>query len=221
MSILIVETNFSSVDTISEDIGGGAKKWYIQGVFAQHSVVNRNRRMYPKDVLNESMDTYINTYLARNQAVGELNHPSDRATIDPERIAIKIEQLHEDGNSYMGKARVLDTPCGKVIQGLLEGGVTMGVSTRAQGDMKQNMQGITEVQKGLRMQCIDAVFSPSAPDAFVQGIMESADFVWDSMNEDVQFVEELKRDIQRTSSRNLQEAKLAAFQKFLNNLRTV
>lgn len=216
MSVLS-ESNFSDVQIISEEISGD-KNWYITGPFAQHSVVNRNRRVYPKGVMNESMDVYIKEYLDRNQAVGELNHPPT-TVINPERIAIKIESLTENGNSYVGKARILNTPCGKVIQGLLEGGVKMGVSTRADGQVKKNSQGIMEVQSGLRMSAIDAVFNPSGPDCFVEGLMEGADFVWDTMIEDVQFVESIRNDILKASSRSLNEAKIEAFQKFMNRLK--
>lgn len=219
MNTLLVETNFSSVQTLTEDVGG-RKQWFIEGVFAQHSVVNRNRRVYPKHVLNESMDSYMNDYLNRGRAIGELEHPDTGAKINMDRIALKIENLREDGNAYMGKARVLNTPCGNVLSGLLEGGVEVGVSTRADGKVKPNSQGIQEVQQGLKMFAIDAVFSPSAPDAFVQGLMEGQSFVWDSMNEDVEFLETLKSDMNRATMRQLQEAKLEAFQKFLNNLRT-
>ena len=213
----LVETNFSEVKSINEDVGG-EKQWYIQGPFAQHSVVNRNRRIYPQEVMSESMTSYRRDFFDRNQAVGELSHPPT-TVINPERVAIKIVEMNEDGNAYMGKAKVLNTPCGKIIQGLLEGGVQIGVSTRADGSVKKNGQGIMEVQTGLRMSAIDAVFSPSGPDCFVQGIMEGADYIWDTMNEDVQFVESIRNDILKASSRNLQEAKLQAFQKFMNRIR--
>lgn len=215
--VILIETNFSDVQTLAESANDG-KNWYITGPFAQHSVVNRNRRIYPKDVMSESMEAYKRDYLSRGQAVGELEHPPT-TKINPERIAIKIESLEEDGNSYMGKARVLNTPCGKIVQGLLEGGVQIGVSTRADGSTRKNSQGIMEVEQGLRMSSVDVVFAPSGPDCFVQGLMEGADFVWDTMVEDVQFVESIKYDILKASSRSLQEAKLQAFQKFMNHLR--
>lgn len=219
MQNFIVESNFGGVETLSEG-EGDSKKLYIHGVFAQHSVVNRNRRIYPKGVMNESMEDYIREYVTNNRAVGELEHPSN-TKINMDRIALKIESLYEDGNSYIGKARVLDTPCGKIIKGLIEGGVQLGVSTRADGSVKKNGSGIMEVQSGLKMAAIDCVTSPSAPDAFVQGIMEGADYIWDTMNEDVQFVESIRNDILKASSRNLQEAKLQAFQKFMNRIRGI
>lgn len=217
MSNLLIETNFSDIQTLAESFNEG-KKWYITGPFAQHSVVNRNRRIYPRDVMSESMESYRKNYLERDQAVGELNHPPTTA-INPERIAIKIESMTEDGNSYIGKARVLDTPCGKIIQNLLEGGVKLGVSTRADGQVKKNSQGIMEVQSGLKMSAVDAVFNPSGPDCFVQGLMEGQVDGWDTMNEDVQFVMSLQEQIKSAKSRDLQEAKLAAMQKFFNHIR--
>lgn len=217
MTNLIVESNFSTIKTLTEG-EGEAKKLYIEGVFAQHSVINRNRRIYPRDVLKESMDHYITEFVEKNRAVGEMEHPPT-TKVNMDRIAIKIESLYEDGNAYIGKARVLNTPCGNILRGLLEGGVQVGVSTRADGQTRKNAQGIMEVQSGLKMSAIDCVTNPSAPDAFVDAMMESADWVWDTMNEDVQFVERLKEDIEKTNIRSLQEAKLQAFQKFMSRIR--
>lgn len=214
---LLVETNYSDIQTLAESVDTG-KSWYITGPFAQHSVVNRNRRIYPKQVMHESIDLYRTNYLSRNQAVGELEHPPT-SKISPERIAIKIEEMTEDGNSFIGRAKVLNTPCGIVVQNLLEGGVQIGVSTRADGQVIKNSSGIMEVQQGLVMSAIDVVFAPSGPDCFVQGLMEGAEYIWDTMNEDVQYVESIKNDILKASSRNLQEAKVEAFRKFMAHLR--
>lgn len=213
MTILLTETNFSTVQTINEEVNG-EKKWFIEGVFAQHSVVNKNRRLYPKEVLQESVLNYQNDFVKTGRAVGELEHPPT-SKINLDRIAVKIENMREDGNAYYGKARVLNTPCGKIVQGLLEGGVQLGVSTRADGEVRKNSQGINEVQTGLRMGAVDVVANPSAPDAFVQGLMEGADFVWDTMDADHEFLQSLKEDFSRVSARELQEAKIKTLRKFV------
>lgn len=216
---LLVEANFNDVEVINESVAeNNGKNWYISGVFAQADVVNRNRRLYPKHVLDESFDAYQRDYVSPKRAVGELTHPAT-TVVNLDRITHIITEMKQDGNSYIGKAKILNTPCGKIVQALLEGGVQLGVSTRANGTVSKNRQGIDEVAPGLSMSAIDIVYSPSAPDAFVTGLMEGADFVWDTSNADHNFVQALKEEFNREYTRQKQEAKFRAFQAFMEHIK--
>lgn len=217
MSILL-ENNFSDVEILAEAAGDGKKAWKIKGVYAQSEVVNKNRRRYPEHVLDESFNAYNEQYVIPGRAVGELSHPNG-TQINLDRITHKIDSVVKDGRNWLGEATILNTPCGNIVVGLLEGGVRIGVSTRADGKVLANTQGINEVQHGLRMAAVDIVYNPSAPDAFVEGLMEGADFIWDSMHEDTQFLESLQTEIQVTPSINLAEAKIEAFRSFLAHIK--
>lgn len=131
MSMNLIEHVFEDTQVITES-RDDQKFWYIEGIFAQANKINRNRRVYPKEVLKESMDEYIKNYVAGSRAIGELSHPQNSG-VNPDRASHLILSLKEDGDNYIGRARVLNTPCGKIVQGLLEGGVKIGVSTRADG----------------------------------------------------------------------------------------
>jgi hypothetical protein len=216
--IILKEQNFSKVNVLSESTDSGSKRWYIEGVFAQADIINGNRRKYPLDVLTESMHTWKENYVDKGRAVGELNHP-DTLKVNPERITQRITELRQDGNSFVGKALILDTPCGKILQGLMEGGVKMGVSTRAGGDTYRDKDGIVIVKEGLSMRAIDNVWDPSAPDAFVDGLMESDQFVWDTMGLDEALMYELTEDIKKAKKKEMVEAKFKAFKKVINNIR--
>lgn len=162
---------------IDEDVNG-KKGTYISGIFMQAEKVNGNGRVYPKSVLEHAVNEYINTQVNKKQALGELNHPS-RSTPDPREAAIIIEELWFEGNDVMGRAKVLDTPNGKIVQSLIEGGWIPGVSSRGLGRVK-SVNGINEVQEGFKLTVgVDVVWGPSAPDAYVKGytVSESAEFV--------------------------------------------
>lgn len=212
----LIEVSSEETQIITES-SNDKKFWYVEGIFAQANKVNRNRRVYPKDILRESMDEYINQSVAKMRAIGELSHPSNN-TLNPDRASHLIMELREDGDNYIGKARILNTPCGKIVQGLLEGGVNIGVSTRAEGKVAKNSQGIDEVQRGLKMTTIDIVLNPSGPDCWVDPLMES-EVTWDNSDPDSIFIMNLKQEILNTSSRNLQEAKLEALRKFVNYIK--
>lgn len=216
---MLVETNFSDVEALSEG-EGPQKQLYITGIFAQGGVVNRNRRIYPSAVLESAMRDYDSNFIMKNRAVGEAEHPTTtKVNLDRISHIIVPGSLVKEGDNYSAKARILNTPCGNIVRGLLEGGVQIGVSTRADGGVKKNSRGIMEVQDGLKMSAIDIVFSPSAPDAFVEGLVENDSFVWDTISEDVEFVESLKSTILETKKENLTEAKIAAFRKFMQHIR--
>lgn len=216
---MLVETNFTEVSTLVEGEGQN-KQLYITGIFAQGGVVNRNRRIYPSGILSEAMDAYNRDFIMKNRAVGEAEHPTTtKVNLDRISHVIVPGSLDRQGDNYSAKARILNTPCGNIVRGLLEGGVQIGVSTRADGQAKKNHQGIMEVQNGLKMAAIDIVFSPSAPDAFVDSLVEGEEFIWNTMCEDTEFLESLKEDVRAAKSRELAEAKVAAFGKFMKHLR--
>lgn len=218
MSIVLTESTFDEVSVITESTESGQKFRYISGIFAQAGVVNKNKRIYPEQVLDESMGNYITEYVSKSRAVGELIHPSS-TTIDLNRISHLITECRKDGKNYVGKARILNTPTGKIAQALLEGGVKLGVSTRADGSVKLNSQGINEVASGLSMKAIDIVFNPSAPDALVDSIMESEMPVIDALSEDMQLVEHIRQTIKSATKADLQRAKLQAFRTVMESLK--
>lgn len=216
---MLTESNWSGIEVLTESSESG-KQLYVEGIFAQGGVVNRNRRIYPSNVLSESMDSYNKQFIMTNRAVGEAEHPSTtKVNLDRISHIIVPNSLIKEGDNYRAKAKILNTPCGNIVKGLLEGGVQIGVSTRADGVVKKNSSGIMEVQSGLKMSAIDIVFAPSAPDAFVNGLMEGEAFVWDTLSEDYEFVQSLKEHVDTAARIDLQEAKLRAFSAFMNKIR--
>lgn len=198
---------------------GGKKDLYIVGPFMQAEQQNRNGRIYRKNILEREVERYNKEYVQTNRALGELGHPNG-PSINLDRVCIKIVELKQSGNDFMGKAKVLGTPMGEIAKNLLESGVQLGVSTRGMGSLKE-VNGIMEVQDDFFLAtAADVVADPSAPDAFVQGIMEGVNWVWDNGIIKAQQVEQVKETIVKASSKNLQEAKIAAFQQYLNFLTT-
>lgn len=217
---MLVEANFSDVETLTESVGdSGKKNWYIRGIMAQGEIINRNRRMYPSDVLAEAMNNYVRDYVNTNRAVGELSHPENHQ-INLDKITHLTESIERNGNDYIGKAKILATPCGKIVEALLEGGVKLGVSTRADGKTKKLNEGYDRVLPGMRMKAIDIVFHPSAQKAMMESLMESDQMIWDTMKEDAELLENIRAGVKMASSRDLQEAKLQAFQKLMEHIRS-
>lgn len=176
--MLLVEQTFEGIESeaITEE-ENGQKQLYIVGVFAQADVQNRNKRIYPDAILQPEIERYIEEKVKTRMALGELDHPEEgRPTIKAERATHLITELHKEGSNYIGKAKILSTPMGNLVRSLLEGGVKVGVSTRGSGKVALNRSGINEVQKGYKMHCIDSVLNPSAPDAFVEHLVESEVF---------------------------------------------
>jgi len=198
---------------------GGKKDLYIVGPFMQAEQANRNGRIYRKNILEREVERYNKEYVNTNRALGELGHPNG-PSINLDRVCIKIVELKQSGNDFMGKAKILGTPMGDIARNLLESGVQLGVSTRGMGSLKE-VNGIMEVQDDFFLAtAADVVADPSAPDAFVQGIMEGVNWVWDNGIIKAQQVEQVKETIVKASGKNLQEAKVAAFQQYLNFLTT-
>lgn len=160
------------------DESTGRKVMYIEGIFLQDTVKNRNGRVYPKQVMAEAVNKYIETYVSTNRAMGELNHPPT-PQVNPERAAHIITSLKEDGNNWIGRAKILNTPMGNLVRNLIEDGVQMGVSSRGLGAVKES-NGANVVQSGYYITAIDEVSDPSAPEAFVNGIMENKEWIFEN-----------------------------------------
>jgi hypothetical protein len=173
---LIAEYTESNVECIVEKAKDGSKKFFIEGVFAQAEQKNRNGRIYPKSVMENAVGKYVDEQVSKNRAVGELNHP-EGPTVNLDKVSHLITDLRFEGNDVVGKASILDTPMGQIVKGLLEGGVNLGVSTRGMGSLEQR-GGATYVKDDFQLSTVDIVQDPSAPGAFVNGIMEGVDWIW-------------------------------------------
>jgi hypothetical protein len=196
----------------------GKKQYFIEGIFMQADIANRNGRMYRSSVLEKEVNRYTNEYVNENRAFGELGHPQG-PNINLERTAIMIKSLVKEGSNFIGKAKVLDTPYGNIVRNLMGEGAKLGVSSRGMGSLKANNQGINEVQDDFHLAtAADVVADPSAPDAFVRGIMEGVEWVWDNGVLRQQKLEQYRDTIKKTSSRNLEEQKLRVFNDFIRSL---
>ena len=215
---LIKEVVESTKLVVEEKLGKG-KTYFIEGVFLQSELQNRNGRMYPEKVMDKEVQRYCEEYIDKNRAYGELGHP-DSPSINLDRVSHMIVSLRKEGTNYIGKAKILDTPMGKIAKGLLDGGANLGVSSRALGSLKTNNEGVQIVQDDFMLStAADIVADPSAPDAFVRGIMESKEWTFVDGKFVEQNIEEVRSFIKKTSSRNLEEAKIRAFQHFLSKIR--
>lgn len=216
----LIREDVHDTKLIIEDKGlGKPKQYFIEGIFLQSEIVNRNRRMYKEDVMDKEVARYIKEAVENNRAYGELGHP-ENPQINLHRVSHMITSLRKEGTNYIGRAKILDTPMGQIARGLLEGGANLGVSSRAMGSLKQNNEGIQIVQDDFMLStAADIVADPSAPDAYVRGIMENKEWIFVDGKFVEQNIEEVKTLIKKTSSRNLEEAKVQAFQRFLSKIR--
>lgn len=214
---LICEVNEQDVQYITEANENGQKDYKIKGVFMQGEIKNRNGRVYPMQVLDEQVKKYNENYVKQNRAYGELGHPSG-PTINLERVSHMITDLSKEGNNYIGEAKIMDTPYGKIVKNLMDEGAKLGVSSRGMGSLKQNGNSQV-VQKDYHLAtAADIVADPSAPDAFVEGIMEGKEWVWDNGVLREAQVNEYKEEITKTSKADLEGAKLKIFTDFLSKL---
>lgn len=212
---LITEVN-ERIQVITEGKGEN-RKHFIEGVFLQAEMKNRNGRVYPIDILENEVDRYNQTFVKQNRAFGELGHP-DGPSINLERVSHMIKDLYREGNNFIGKAKIMDTPYGKIVKNLIDEGAKLGVSSRGLGTL-QEVNGVSTVNSDFKLStAADIVADPSAPDAFVRGIMESREWVYESGVLKAVEIENYKRSIRSVSSRKLEEAKLQAFKDFLNKL---
>ena len=197
---------------------GGTKQYFIEGVFMQSDLKNRNGRVYPKNVMEREVGRYNSEYIKKNRAFGELGHP-DGPTINLERVSHMIQSLVFEGGNVMGRAKIMDTPYGKIVKNLMDEGATLGVSSRGLGSLKQGKNGAQEVQDDFFLAtAADIVADPSAPDAFVEGIMENKDWIWDNGIIKEVNIERYKQEIRRSKMSTLEEAKIKAFSDFLSKL---
>jgi len=218
----LITEHAEDIKFLVEDKKNGVKEYYIEGIFMQSEQKNRNGRIYPKSVLMKEAKRYQNDYVKEGRAMGELGHP-EGPTVNLERVSHLVESLKADGDNIIGKAKILETPYGKIVKNLMEGGVKLGVSSRGMGTLKQ-VNGINEVQKDFMLSAIDIVADPSAPDAFVNGIMEGKAWIWDNgilKEQDLNSYCSMINRASRESKQELEEKKLDVFKNFLSKIRNV
>ena len=198
---------------------GAQKKMFIEGVFLQGEIKNRNGRMYPISTLSKEVNRYNESFVKKGRALGELGHP-EGPTVNLDRVSHKITSLVQEGNNFKGKAQLLSTPMGKIAQNLIGEGVTLGVSSRGVGSLKEDMRGCKVVGEDFMLAtAADIVADPSAPDAFVSGIMEGKEWIWEGGILREQLAEKTQKRINTlVDQRKLEEQKLNLFNEFLSNL---
>jgi len=215
---LITEYTETDVNCIVEAKEDGSKNYVIEGIFAMAESKNRNGRVYPKPIMEAAVNKYVTEQVKTKRSVGELNHP-EGPTVNLDKVSHLITDLQFEGNNVMGKAQVLDTPMGKIVKGLLDGGVQLGVSTRGMGSLEQR-NGVTMVKDDFILNTVDIVQDPSAPQAFVNGIMEGVDWVWNNGVIEAREIERMETEIKKAPRADLYEAQTREFKNFLSLLKT-
>jgi hypothetical protein len=213
---LITEYVEQDIEVIQEQKKNGEKNFFIEGVFMQAAKKNRNGRVYEKATLENAVEKYVTEQVKQGRAVGELNHP-EGPTVNLDKVSHKINDLHWQGNDVVGKASILKTPMGKIVEGLLEGGVKLGVSSRGMGSLVSK-NGAQYVGDDFLLSTIDIVQDPSAPSAFVNGVMEGVEWVWDNGLIRQQDIEVIETEIKSAKRADLHEAEIRAFKNFLSKL---
>ena len=228
MSLLIKEivedVQYISEDILDEEGNAKGKNYFIEGIIMQGDIQNRNGRVYPKETLIREMNRYNKNYVEAKRAYGELGHPAG-PTINLDRVSHMFTELRAEGSNVVGRAKVMDTPMGKIVKNLIDEGANLGISSRGMGSIRKNKQGIMEVQNDFMLATAgDIVADPSAPDAFVRGVMEGVDWVydvasstWTVANAFDQIEEEIK-EIAKVDPRKLEEQAAAIFEKFIKSL---
>ena len=214
----LIREEIESVNIITES-KGGKKSLFIEGIFLQGNIKNRNGRMYPMDTLRKEVQRYSESNITSGRALGELGHP-DGPTVNLDRVSHKIVSLKESGSNFIGKAKILNTPMGKIASNLIEEGVKLGVSSRGIGSLKQTKEGFNVVGEDFMLAtAADIVADPSAPDAFVEGIMEGKEWIWEGNSFREQIATETKNKINALAAQKaLEEHKLSIFNEFINSL---
>jgi hypothetical protein len=214
----LIREEIESVEFLVEQ-KNGKKSMYIEGVFLQGNIKNRNGRMYPMETLRKEVSRYNENHVQAGRALGELGHP-DGPTVNLDRVSHKIVSLKESGSNFIGKAKLLNTPMGKIASSLIEEGVKLGVSSRGIGSLKMTREGVNIVGDDFMLAtAADIVADPSAPDAFVEGIMEGKEWVWDGGILREKYAEKTYRQINTlVTQKQLDEHKLSLFNDFLSNL---
>ena len=222
---LITEYTDHSVEVITEAKDDGKKNYFIEGIFMQGDIKNRNGRIYPSKTLETEMGRYQKEFIETKRALGELGHP-DGPQINGDRVSHLITEMRRDGNDFYGKAKILSTPMGEIVKSLLDEGVKIGVSTRGLGSVKAGRDGVMEVQKDFHLSTVDIVTDPSAPNAFVNGIMENVEYYydiasgnWRAQQAIVDIQEEVEKKINRVVRTIDEETATRMFQTFVQSLR--
>lgn len=212
----LITEHLEKIEYITEAKENGEKDVYIEGIFMQAEKQNRNNRIYPKEVLKGATDKYVKEQVKTGRAVGELNHP-EGPQINLDKVSHRITELKFKGNDVVGKALILDTPMGKIVKGLVEGGCKLGVSSRGMGTVEQK-EGKTYVKDDFVLATVDIVQDPSAPSAFVEGIMEGVEWIWDNGVLKPQQIEEYETEIKKVPMGRISEAQERIFSDFLSKL---
>ena len=216
---LITETQDVELEYITETNAKGGKDVFIEGVFMQSESKNRNGRVYPRKIMESAVNKYVTEQVKTRRAVGELNHP-EGPTVNLDKVSHIIESLDWNGNDVVGKARILETPMGQIVKGLLDGGVQLGVSTRGMGSL-ENRNGVMYVKDDFILSTVDIVQDPSAPTAFVNGIMEGVEWVWNNGIIESQVIEKMETEIKKASRTDLYEVQAREFKNFLSELKNI
>ena len=214
--MFLITEHTDDIQLLKEDREDGGKDYFIKGVFMQSEVQNRNGRVYPKTVLMNEAKRYIKEYVKENRAMGELGHPSG-PTVNLERVSHVIKDLKFEGNDVVGTAKIMDTPYGKIVKNLMDEGTKLGVSTRGMGSLEEK-DGVKMVKEDFMLSAVDIVADPSAPDAFVDGIMEGKVWVWENGVINEKEISSYRNLINKASKRELEETKLECFEKFMSEL---
>jgi len=215
---LIAEYVDENLEVVTEATKDGGKKYTIEGVFMSAEQKNRNGRIYPKPIMESAVNKYVGEQVSKGRAVGELNHP-EGPTVNLDKVSHKIESLDWKGNDVVGKATILETPMGQIVKGLLDGGVKLGVSTRGMGSL-ENRGGAMVVKPDFLLNAVDIVQDPSAPSAFVNGVMEGVEWVWNNGIIEAQAIEKIETEIKKAPRANLYETQVREFKNFLSLLKS-
>ena len=206
------------VDFVTEEDENKKKNYFIEGIFMQSEMKNRNGRVYPKAILQKEVKRYTEKFINTKRAFGELGHP-DGPTVNLERVSHMITELVEDGANFVGRAKIMDTPYGKIVKNLIDEGAKLGVSSRGMGSLKPVQDGLQEVQSDFYLAtAADIVADPSAPDAFVSGIMEGKEWVWDNGLLKEKEIVEYQKQIERATEISRNKVRIEAFENFITKL---
>lgn len=219
---LITEV-IEDINYLTEAKESGKKSYFIEGPFMQGNIKNRNGRVYPMEVLDKEVKRYNEDYVSKNRAYGELGHPQG-PTINLERVSHMITKLEKNGDNYIGRAKIMtETPYGAIVKSLMDEGAQLGVSSRGMGSLKQSRSGIAEVQDDFYLAtAADIVADPSAPNAFVEGIMEGAEWVFNEATnswKQLEAADQMRTQMKRMSAADIEAKKFAIFEQFLNSLK--
>lgn len=212
-----------SIKVLTEENEEGKKSMFIEGIFLQGNIQNRNGRRYSTDILEKEVNRYISESVQKGRAYGELGHP-DGPGINLDRVSHIITELRRDGDNFIGKAKISSTPMGKIVEGLLSDGAQLGVSSRGMGSLKEGKDGVMEVQDDFYLAtAADIVADPSAPDAFVNGIMEGVEWVWDQGKAVARSTQEIQQEVENSVRQKKlnEQKKLQLFERFLSEISNI